>query len=310
MRSKYRIDSFYPNASRLSLVLVETMGVMASRLLPDAFSRKILSSSRQYRPTTGGNVESEPTTPRDIRVLLVEDHLLTRIGLKTVLARKPEIKVVGEAENGEQAVQLANQLKPDVILMDVGMPVMDGIEAAKKIRESKLDTNIVMLTSHDNDRDVFASLAAGAVGYCLKDVEPERLYAAISSVTAGDVWLDSTIAGKVLKHYGNEKSAGPGQENAGAPAPVSPAPSPPASVETARSGPSLAKYDQHLPEQLSPRELEVLNLLVEGLSNQEIADKLFISLATAKTHVRNILNKLAVDDRTQAAVSAMRRGLV
>lgn len=255
-------------------------------------------------------MDTDQTTPREIRVLLVEDHLLTRIGLKTVLSRKKEINVIGEAENGEQAVQMTSQLKPDVVLMDVGMPIMDGIEAAKKIRESKLETNIIMLTSHDNDRDVFASLAAGAVGYCLKDVEPERLYAAISSVTSGDVWLDSTIAGKVLRHYSSEEGRSSMPQSTGTeglqPPPAAATPSPPAAGEARPS----TKYDQHLPEPLSPRELEVLNLLVEGLSNQEIADKLFISLATAKTHVRNILNKLAVDDRTQAAVSAMRRGLV
>ena len=229
-------------------------------------------------------------TQKNIRIVLVEDHLLTRIGLKAVIERTSDLKVIGEAEDGEQAVRLVDELVPDVILMDVGMPVLDGIEASKKIREKHADIAIVMLTSHDNERDIFASLAAGAGGYCLKDVEPERLYSAIRSVVAGDIWLDSTIAGKVLKQY-NSSSIG-GAEHSAAQAP--------------------AKKDQNmsLPEPLSPRELEVLNLLVEGLSNQEIADKLIISLATAKTHVRNILNKLAVDDRTQAAVQAMRRGLV
>ena len=227
-----------------------------------------------------------------IRILLVEDHLLTRIGLKTVIERQSEFKVVGEAEDGEQAIALVDELEPDVILMDVGMPIMDGIEASRIIKEKHPNRAIIMLTSHDNERDIFASLSAGAGGYCLKDVEPERLYSAIKSVNAGDIWLDSTIAGKVLKQYNN------GGPQAAAPTPVEPSNTP------------LTKKEQNLPEPLSPRELEVLNLLVEGLSNQEIADKLIISLATAKTHVRNILNKLAVDDRTQAAVLAMRRGLV
>lgn len=224
---------------------------------------------------------------KQIRILLVEDHLLTRIGLKAVIERTADLKVIGEAEDGEQAVKLVDELMPDVILMDVGMPVLDGIEASKRIKEKHSEIAIVMLTSHDNERDIFASLAAGAGGYCLKDVEPERLYSAIRSVNAGDIWLDSTIANKVLKQY-----------NGAAPA-----------TAEANKAP-LTKKEQNLPEPLSPRELEVLNLLVEGLSNQEIADKLIISLATAKTHVRNILNKLAVDDRTQAAVQAMRRGLV
>ena len=225
-----------------------------------------------------------------IRILLVEDHLLTRIGLKTVIERQPDFSVVGDAENGEEAVRKVGELHPNIVLMDVGMPVMDGIEAAKKIKDAHKDVEVIMLTSHDNERDIFASLAAGAGGYCLKDVEPERLYSAIRSVVAGDIWLDSAIANKVLKQYSNPVTANPS-----------------AMASVAAGGP---KMQQGLPEPLSARELEVLALLVEGLSNQEIADKLIISLATAKTHVRNILNKLAVDDRTQAAVSAMRRGLV
>lgn len=234
-----------------------------------------------------------------IRIVLVEDHLLTRIGLKTVIERMKDLKVIGEAENGEDAIRKVDELKPDVVLMDVGMPIMDGIEASRKIREKHEDVEIVMLTSHDSERDIFASLAAGAGGYCLKDVEPERLYSAIRSVRAGDVWLDSTIASKVLRQYSSAEAT---TTQAGA-ATSKESPTPAASAP-------LNRAQQGLPEPLSPRELEVLALLVEGLSNQEIADRLIISLATAKTHVRNILNKLAVDDRTQAAVSAMRRGLV
>jgi len=231
-----------------------------------------------------------------IKILLVEDHLLTRIGLKTVIERQADFKVVGEAENGEEAVRKVDELHPDIVLMDVGMPIMDGIEASKKIKEKNADVEIVMLTSHDNERDIFASLAAGAGGYCLKDVAPERLYSAIRSVKSGDVWLDSTIAGKVLRQY---SAPSPEQTSGAAALPQGSAPS--------AANPAA---NRSLPEPLSPRELEVLQLLVDGLSNQEIADKLIISLATAKTHVRNILNKLAVDDRTQAAVHAMRRGLV
>ena len=247
----------------------------------------------QERKMTDQN-KSESGEP--IRVLLVEDHQLTRIGLKTVLERTGDIKVIGEAENGEEAVRKVTELKPDVVLMDVGMPVMDGIEAVQKIRETHKEINTIMLTSHDNERDILASLSAGACGYCLKDVDPERLYTAIRSVHSGDVWLDSTIAGRVMKFY----SQGPGHMQGGLPAAGT------APTSSPRHDPNLPP----LPDPLSPREMEVLTLLVEGLSNQEIADKLIISLATAKTHVRNILNKLAVDDRTQAAVHAMRRGLV
>lgn len=232
-----------------------------------------------------------------IRVVLVEDHLLTRIGLKTVLERTDDIRVIGEAENGQVAVQMVKQLKPDVVLMDVGMPLIDGIEAARMICADNPAQRIIMLTSHDNEEDIFAAMSAGAGGYCLKDVAPDRLYTAVRSIHAGDVWLDSAIAHKVLRHYQSEGSGAARKrttDDSGAHAAVQP------------GKPALP----NLPDPLSCRELEVLTLLVEGLSNQEIANRLVISLATAKTHVRNILNKLAVDDRTQAAVQAMRRGLV
>ncbi|CAN5473298.1 response regulator transcription factor [soil metagenome] len=245
-----------------------------------------------------------------IAVLIVEDHALTRIGLKTALKRTEDIQVIGEAADGEEAVAQAEKLQPNVILMDVGMPVMDGIQAAKIIIPKNPNIRIIMLTQHDNDRDILASLAAGASGYCLKDVAPERLYTAIRSVNAGDTWLDASIASRVLKHYSQPLGTPqPRLEEkfevvAEKPAAMRPAVSSNKSTE-------LSEFlERPLPDALSPRELEVLKLIVDGLSNQEIADKLTISLATAKTHVRNILNKLAVDDRTQAAVHAMRRGLV
>jgi len=234
-----------------------------------------------------------------IKVVLVEDHALTRLGLKTALKRTTDISVIGEATNGQEAIDAAGKLHPDVILMDVGMPVMDGIQAAKRIVAEHPTMRVIMLTQHDNDNDILSSLAAGASGYCLKDVEPERLYTAIRSVNAGDAWLDATIASRVLRHYTSTKSQFPTK-----------APSEPQRSMPQSSGTASAGMDRPLVEPLSVRELEVLKLIVDGLSNQEIADKLIISLATSKTHVRNILNKLAVDDRTQAAVHAMRRGLV
>ena len=265
-----------------------------------------------------------------INVLLVEDHQLTRLGLKVALHRTKDIHVIGEASNGQEALTMAEKLKPDVILMDVGMPVMDGIQAASKIVALDSTMKIIMLTQHDNDADIMASLAAGASGYCLKDVEPDRLYTAIRAVSNGDVWLDSAVASRVLKHYST---------NAEASVPVGAAPLTPGNNRSsssasdfsrdnfaaAASGHGSADHEMHesqdksasatgmdrpAPEALSPRELEVIKLIVDGLSNQEISDRLVVSLATTKTHVRNILNKLAVDDRTQAAVHAMRRGLV
>lgn len=236
-----------------------------------------------------------------IKVLLVEDHTLTRMGLKTALKRSDDIDVIGEASNGEEGVEKANSLKPDVILMDVGMPVMDGIQAAKKIVERNPTIRVIMLTQHDNDRDILASLAAGASGYCLKDVEPTRLCTAIRSVSSGDAWLDASIASRVLKHY-TVAGQTEGEAQKEPETHLQPAEVPPPRVPES--------MDRPMVEPLSARELQVLHLIVDGLSNQQIADKLIISLATAKTHVRNILNKLAVDDRTQAAVHAMRRGLV
>ena len=183
---------------------------------------------------------------------------------------------------------------------------MDGIQASKKIIESGSSAKIIMLTQHDNDQDVMASFTAGASGYCLKDVEDSRLYMAIRTVNAGDAWLDTAIANKVLKLYTQQTVApqevrAESKENEGPVKP--PAPEKPVHEEGFAA-------DRPYVEALSARELEVLGLIVEGLSNQQISDKLFISLPTTKTHVRNILNKLAVDDRTQAAVHALRRGIV
>jgi DNA-binding NarL/FixJ family response regulator len=240
-------------------------------------------------------METGHSNTKEIRVLLVEDHLLTRIGLRTVLERTNDIKVIGEAENGAIALELVRELKPDVVLMDVGMPILDGIEAARRICYENPQQRIIMLTSHDNEEDIFAAIAAGAGGYCLKDVAPDRLYTAVRSIHNGDVWLDSSIAHKVLGHYAAEKNVNV---------------RPPKTQSTAKNGSAEVGDLPSLPEPLSNRELEVLKLLVDGCSNRQIADRLVISLATAKTHVRNILNKLSVDDRTQAAVQAMRRGLV
>lgn len=231
-----------------------------------------------------------------IKVMVVEDHFVTRTGLKLVVEGDAQFKVVGEAGDGEEAVEQALALQPDVILMDVQMPRMDGIEAARQIKESHPQIAVIMLSSNEEEEAICASLAAGASGYCLKDVQRPRLYAAIRSVHAGDVWLDSTIAAKVLKYHNSQSAPSPGAVQANATSGAS------AQKTTGDFGPRTPA--------LSARESEVIQLLVEGLSNQEIAERLVISLPTAKSHVRSILNKLAVDDRTQAAVQAMRRGLV
>ncbi len=214
----------------------------------------------------------------NIRVILVEDHQMTLVGLKLILEQEADIQVCGEATNGIQACQLADTHQPDIILMDIGLPDMDGIEATQRIKSVHPGTKILMLTSKDNESDVLAALAAGADAYCMKGISPETLVTAIKAVHEGTAWLDPQIARMVLSRFqGLERS------NPSAP----PEPSP-----------------------LTEREMEVLKLIVDGLSNQEIADTLCITKATAKAHVHSILQKLCVDDRTQAAVLAMRQGYV
>ncbi len=229
-----------------------------------------------------------------IKILIVDDHKLTRIGLETTFKNSPDIIVAGQAANGAEAIDAARQLMPDVILLDLAMPVLDGIEAAKLIRQDMPEIHIIMLSSHDSEKEIFASLAAGVSGYCLKDVEPERLCAAVRAVKSGDLWLDASIAHKVLT-----QCKGPLENEIAQKCEGSHAKSAPDSCE------ELKLY-----EPLSPREKQVLELIVEGLNNQQIAEKLLVSRATAKTHVRNILNKLSVNDRTKAAVLALKHGLV
>ena len=230
-----------------------------------------------------------------IRLILVEDHVLTRIGLKVSLEKFPNLEIIGETSNGKEAVDLAKEKKPDLVIMDIGLVEMDGIEATKRIKLFNPDIKIIMLTSHESEREVLASLASGADGYCLKDTDPEQLYCAIESVYQGNAWLSSQVAEKVLRNLcGKDISQ----------------------IRQIDFSKKVIEQKEPIKQisipiiPLSERELEVLKLIVDGKSNQEIAAKLFVTLATVKTHVRSILNKLSVDDRTQAAVKAMREGIV
>ncbi len=217
-----------------------------------------------------------------IKILLVEDHELTRLGLKTGLERFENLKICGETPNGKEAITLALELKPDVILMDIGLQELDGIDATKKIKEENPNIKVIMLTSHEAEKEILASFNSGADGYSLKESNPGQIKTAIETVMQGDVWLSSQIAEKVLRNlYG---------------------------IRTTND--SVNSNDKPYTIPLSERELQVLRMIVDGKSNQEIAESLYFSLATTKSHVRNILNKLCVDDRTQAAVKAMREGLV
>lgn len=217
-----------------------------------------------------------------IDIFIAEDHEITRVGLKLTLENISGFRVVGEAEDGKDAVKQVAELKPHVVLMDIGMPFMDGIDATTRIKESVPATRIIMLTLRDNERDIFAALGAGADGYCLKEVSGNQLAMAIRAVADGVAWLDPGVASRVLR----------------ACATVSPT----SDDAAVKSMPAVST--------LSQRELDVLRLVVDGLSNQEIADKLILSVETVKTHMRHIMEKLAVSDRTQAAVKAMREGLV
>lgn len=220
---------------------------------------------------------------KKIKIMIVEDHILTRIGLKVSLEKYSNLEVICETANGKEAISLAKEKSPDLIIMDISLIEMDGIEATKKIKELNPSIKVIMLTSHESEREILASLASGADGYCLKDTTPDQLHIAIESVCDGTPWLSSQVAEKVLRNL---------------------------------CGKDIKQIKQIQPQSkipiipLSDRELEVLKLIVDGNSNQEIAEKLFVALATVKTHVKSILNKLSVDDRTQAAVKAMREGLV
>jgi DNA-binding NarL/FixJ family response regulator len=231
--------------------------------------------------------------------MLVEDHILIRIGMKLSLEKLENIEVIAETSNGREAIDLAREKNPDVIIMDIGLIELDGIEATKKIKETNPNIKIVMLTVHESEKEILASLTSGADGYCLKDISPEQLYIAIKSVNAGEIWLAKEVAEKVLRNlYGKDLSDIKKVDFAN-------------KVTETKNEMAIKKpYERTSVTQLSDRELDVLKLIVDGKSNQEIAGKLFITLATVKTHVRSILTKLSVDDRTQAAVKGMREGLV
>ncbi len=216
-----------------------------------------------------------------ITVLIVEDQEIARVGLKVILETTYKLNIIGVAQDGQDAVSKALTLKPTVTLMDIGLPFMNGIEATKKIKAADESLRIIMLTTHDDDRHVFAALSAGADGYCLKEAPAQQLVMAIKAVAEGVAWLDPGIASRVLKAISQSKDREDVEKNQSISANI-----------------------------LSVRELDVLRLVVDGLTNQEIADKLVLSVETVKTHMRHIMEKLAVSDRTQAAVKAMREGLI
>ena len=214
-----------------------------------------------------------------IRVAIADDQALFREGLRTLLSTRAEVTVVGEAANGEEALALVSTLSPDVVLMDLRMPVLDGIQATAAIRERWPDIPVLALTTFDDDASLFGALRAGASGYLLKDVCSDTLIAALQAAVRGESFLQSTVTGRVVAAFARLMDA------AGARA-------------------------EALVLPLSPREREILTLVGTGASNKEIADRLCLAEGTVKNHVTNILTKLDVRDRTQAALRARQLGLV
>ena len=214
-----------------------------------------------------------------IRLLLVDDQALLRESLGLLLSVQSDLCVVGEAANGEEALRQAAALRPDVVLMDLRMPVLNGVAATRRLRASQLETRVIVLTTFDDDEDVFEALRAGAVGYLLKDVSGDKLVEAVRAAARGESFLQPAIAAKVVAEF--------------------------ARLTDARPPPALP-----LPEPLSERELEVLRLLATGATNREIAAALFIAEGTVKNYLTSILGKLGARDRTQALLKAEALGML
>ena len=210
-----------------------------------------------------------------ITLLLVDDHALVRSGVRAYLETQPDVDVLAEAGSGEEAIRLAAELAPDVALMDLVMPGMDGVEATRRLREASPRTQVVVLTSFHEDTHIFPAIKAGAISYLLKDIGPAELAEAVRAAARGEAVIHPKVAARLMQELRGSRAQA-----------VNPF------------------------TELSEREQEVLRLIAEGLSNAEIAEKLVLSEKTVKSHVSNILNKLHLSDRTQAAVFAWREGMV
>lgn len=231
----------------------------------------------------------------DIRIVLIEDHDLTRMGLRAGL-KQAGFDFVGEAANGTKGLALLEDKTPDIALVDIGLPDIDGIELVKQFRERQPETQtrILMLTMHDSERAVMAAFAAGADSYCTKEIDTKDLIQAVQETHEGHAWIDPAIANIVLQQVKQPLGVGVGLEDR--------------TVEIRAVEPEYEQIIETYP--LTDRELEILELIVAGCSNAQIAEQSFVTVGTVKTHVRNILNKLGANDRTQAAVRALRSGLI
>jgi two-component system, NarL family, response regulator LiaR len=210
-----------------------------------------------------------------LRILIVEDDPLIQLGLEQYLEEFAQFQIIGQAGDGYKAIAIAKKLVPDLVIMDIGLPKLDGIAAAQEIKLIIPEIRIVMLTSHDTETEMMAAFTSGADAYCIKGTSLKGLLAAIAAAQEGAIYIDPQIASQAIAYFQLQ-----------------------------------AKLKNNPTDQLSQRELEVLELIVEGNSNPLIAQQLYISVSTVKTHIRSIMNKLAVNDRVQAAVVALRSGLV
>ncbi|GAP14663.1 two component transcriptional regulator, LuxR family [Longilinea arvoryzae] len=214
-----------------------------------------------------------------IKILIVDDQALFREGLRTLLSVQSDFEVVGEAGNGEEALRYVAQYRPNVILMDLRMPIMDGVTATRRLRELYPECKVIVLTTFDDDEDIFEGMRAGAVGYLLKDVSSEKLFEAVHATSRGEYFLLPSITAKVMAEFSRLSRPAP-------------------------------KPDFELVDPLSSREVEILRLVSTGLSNKEIADKLVIAEGTVKNHLTNILAKLSAKDRMQAVIKARDLGII
>lgn len=221
-----------------------------------------------------------------LTAILVEDYEIARLGLRLALKRIPSIELLGECSSGEGAIEVVKELRPQVVFMDIGLPGINGLVATESIKAISPDTKVILLTSHNTERDVAAGFQSGASAYCLKDISIASLANAVNSVMDGALWVDPRISKTLVSLIGTREHAQPAERL----------------VSPMHASKSLSR--------LSGRELEVLSHLVKGLTNKEMAEQMYLSQETIKTHLRHVFEKLEATDRTQAAVKALKLGLV